>query len=75
MLAKDILVEIQAAQAEVTQLESDIRTLRKDKNWEEGIEKDERSSVKALYRILTQARHTLMVLEHTDWERPVKMKK
>lgn len=75
MLAKEILEEIEAARAAVKQLESDIRMIRGNhKDWEEGIEKDERASIKALHKLLIRQRDILSDLELTDWERPVKMK-
>lgn len=75
MLAKDILVEIQAAQLEVMQLESDLGKIRKispDKDTNESIEKDTRTSVRMLFEAVKQARQKLEDLENTDWERPVK---
>lgn len=67
MLARDILKEIELAKKEVTEMESDISKIRQMKNWESGIEMDERRSVKSLYAILIGARRTLRVLACTEW--------
>lgn len=73
MLAKDILVEIEAARAEVKQLESDLGKIRKiSPDNEDDPSKDTRTSVRMLYQVLQAAKHKLEDLENTDWERPVK---
>jgi len=76
MLAKDILVEIEASRAEVKQLESDLGKIRKispDGAERDDPSKDTRTSVRLLYQALQTARHKLEDLENTDWERPVKI--
>lgn len=73
MLAKDILMEIEAARTEVKQLESDLGKIRKiSPDNEDDPSKDTRTSVRMLYQVLQQAKHKLEDLENIDWERPVK---
>lgn len=74
MLAKDILVEIEVARAEVKQLESDLGKIRRisPDNERDDPSKDTRTSVRLLHNAWLAAKNKLEDLENIDWERPVK---